>query len=106
MSLVKLRSSPPVGSIEVDGDLDVIVGYDLRRTVAAALRDGCRQLFLDLSRVSRVDAAGADSLRTCAEDVAAEGGELTLTSLSGPLRGIPGLSARSERGPEGDAATA
>ena len=106
MSLVKLRSSPPVGRIEVDGDLDVIVAYDLRRTVATALRDGCRQLFLDLSRVPRLDAAGADSLRNCAEDVAARGGELTITALSGPLRGIPGPSSRSARGSEGDAASA
>lgn len=105
MALVRFRSSPPVGRIEVDGNLDVVVGYDLRRTVATALRDGCLQLFIDLSRVPRVDRAGADSLRTCAEDVAAMGGELTITALSGPLRGVPGLD-RSTREVEGGAATA
>ena len=78
------RASSTLLIIEVDGDLDVVAGYDLSRSVDLALRDGRRRISLDLSRVLSMDAAGFSRLRQCVQHAVAAGAELSLGACSRP----------------------
>ena len=55
---IHLRASSTLLTIEVDGDLDAVGGYDLFRSVDLALHDGRGRISIDLSRVLSMDAAG------------------------------------------------
>jgi anti-anti-sigma factor len=48
--------------IHIEGPLRVPINRHLRRTVRALLRYGVRRLMLDLSHVTRIDAAGVGEL--------------------------------------------
>lgn len=92
MNEVVLHVSPPVAAIEVDGRLDLIRAHDLRRAVEDALRLRCLHLTLDLSRVAAWDSVGVGTVVACRERVAAEGGELVVQRLSGPLSRVEALT--------------
>ena len=73
-------------SIEVDGDLDVVAAYDLRRRLDHALRQGVDFVGLDLTRVTSADHDGVQALRRCCDAAVAAGVVLALTGCSRPLR--------------------
>ena len=68
--LVTLRDLDGTCVIEVDGDLDLVGGYDLRHAFAAALRSATGAVVLDLSRVAAVDDQGLASLDWCSTHAA------------------------------------
>jgi len=74
-----------VAVIDPEGDLGIRTMVELKNTVAALLRDGCRTLIVDCHSVQRVEAMGIGVLveRLCrARDL---GGTLVLTSLTTEL---------------------
>ncbi|GAB2867177.1 STAS domain-containing protein [Nocardioides pacificus] len=68
--------------IEIDGDLDCVTSYDLHRAVSAALSQGQRRIWLDLTRVRTIDVDGAQALHRCTDQVLAAGGELSFSGIS------------------------
>jgi ABC-type transporter Mla MlaB component len=94
MHQICLQVSAPRGSIEVDGDLGLVAAFDLRRTIESALRQGCRHISLDLSRVLSVDALHVNAVVQCFELAELEGAVLEVTALSGPAAGLPALADR------------
>jgi anti-anti-sigma factor len=86
---ITLLASPPDAIIQVDGDLDAVNVFDLRRAVDAAIRQGCSRISLDLSRVPRLDNGSTHAVLSCRERVRLAGGELTVVALSGPIRDDP-----------------
>lgn len=84
-------------TIEVDGPLDVVAAYDLRRMFAEVIREGESHIVLDLSRVSWVDDAGIQGLSWCSLHAIDSERLLTWSGCSQPL-----LSAlRRSRSPQG-----
>lgn len=73
-------------SIELDGGLDVVAAYDLRRRLDRALEQGSHFIGLDLSRVTSADPDGVRGLRQCCDAAVAAGVVLALTGCSRPLR--------------------
>lgn len=73
-------------SIEVDGSLDVVAAYDLRRRVDLALRQGSRVVGIDLTRVTSADFDGVRGLQGCCDAAVAAGVVLSLTGCSRPFR--------------------
>ena len=67
MRRVTLHHHGPAGVVEIDGTLDIVAGYDLRRVFGHALRSTTGALSLDLSRVSAADDDGVAALRWCSE---------------------------------------
>ena len=95
MHNLHLRASSTRLVIEVDGDLDVVGGYDLSRSVDLALQAGCRRVSLDLSRVLSMDAAGVRRLRQCAQHAIAAEAVLSLEGCSRPaLQALRRLEGR------------
>lgn len=84
MRNIQVRASSTRLTIEVDGDLDVVSGYDLSQSVEQALRAGRRRISIDLSRVLSMDAAGVSRLRQCARQAVAAGAALSLEACSRP----------------------
>ena len=100
MAYVGIRRTADVSAtVEVDGPLDQAGGYDLRRAVQHVIRDGCRRVHLDLSRVGRVDEAALDVLVWCFEHAAVEGVDLRVSALSAPAARSRTLAALAERRP-------
>ena len=84
---------------EVDGSLDVVAAYDLRRRLDVALRNRSHFVGIDLTRVTSVDPDGARGLRRCCEAAVAAGIVLTLTGCSRPFRtDLELLETASSRG--------
>ncbi|SEB51818.1 hypothetical protein SAMN04489844_0379 [Nocardioides exalbidus] len=73
-------------SIEVDGSLDVVAGYDLWRRVDAALRQGSRFIGIDLTRVTSASPEGVAGLERCCGAAIDARAALTLTGCSRPFR--------------------
>ena len=86
-------------SIEVDGSLDVVAVYDLRRRLDLALRQGSHAVGIDLTRVTSADFDGVQGLRQCCDAAVAAGVVLSLTGCSRPFRAdLAALESRSSRG--------
>jgi anti-anti-sigma factor len=95
MRNIHVRASSTRLVIEVDGDLDVVGGYDLSRSVELALRDGRRRIAIDLSRVLSMDAAGVSRLRQCAQRAVRVGAVSSLEACSRPaLQALRKLEGR------------
>lgn len=78
--------------IEVEGELDLIGGYDLRTAFTAALRSSSGAVALDLSSVTAVDDRGLASLEWCSVQAVDARRVLTWTACSHPF--IRDLTAR------------
>lgn len=63
--LVAVRDLDGTCVIEVDGELDLVSGYDLRHAFATALHSATGPVTLDLSRVTAVDGQGLATLEWC-----------------------------------------
>ena len=63
--LVAVRDLDGSCVIEVDGELDLVSGYDLRHAFAPALHSSTGAVTLDLSRVRAVDDQGLATLEWC-----------------------------------------
>jgi anti-anti-sigma regulatory factor len=74
-----------VCAITVEGDLDLIGGYDLRNAVAAALHRSSGAVALDLSSVTAVDDRGLASLEWCSAQAVEARRVLTWSACSHPL---------------------
>ncbi|WP_180936035.1 STAS domain-containing protein [Nocardioides ungokensis] len=74
-----------VATVEVDGVLDLIGVHDLERAMESALAQGCRKVWLDLSRVPRVEPGCDAELRGCLAEARTRGARLGLASISAPL---------------------
>lgn len=85
MLRVTLHHHGPAGVVEIDGTLDIVAGYDLRRVFGHALRSTTGVLSLDLSRVSAADDDGVAALRWCSEQAIAERRVLMWATCSRPL---------------------
>ena len=86
MHHITSSTAPGGTSIEVDGSLDVVAAYDLRRRVDLSLQQGSRVIRLDLTRVTSADLDGVQGLRRCCDAAVAAGVVLSLTGCSRPLR--------------------
>lgn len=73
---------PPVAHLKVDGELDLATCGRLEVAVRDAVRDGCRQVTLDLSGVTFMDSSGLHALSGSRRTVRAAGGRLRVVSLS------------------------
>lgn len=82
---VTLTVSGPRATVEVDGELDLVVLHDMRLAMEAALRQNCREIWLDLSHVQRVDPDCSDALSRHLEHVSHQGAHLRLVALSAPI---------------------
>lgn len=71
--------------IEVDGALDAVGAYDLRRVLVAALQGAPGDIVLDLSRVTFADDHGVSTLSWCSEQALAAGRTLSWSSCSQAL---------------------
>ena len=78
--------------IEVEGELDLIGGFDLRDAFDAALRSSSGALTLDLSSVTAVDDRGFACLEWCSAQAVESRRVLTWRACSGPL--LHSLNAR------------
>jgi len=79
---VRWSEAHKVAVIDPEGDLGIRTMVELKNTVGALLRDGCRTLVVDCHGVRRVEAMGIGVLveRLCrARDM---GGTLVLTGLT------------------------
>jgi anti-anti-sigma factor len=94
MHHISLEVSPPLGRIEVDGDLGLVAAHDLQRAVETALSQGCRCILLDLSRVVSVDSSHVGALVRCFGLAEVEGAELKVARLSGPAGRVSVLADR------------
>jgi len=100
---VTVRALDRAQVIEVDGDLDVIGGHDLRQAFSAALRTSTGDVALDLSSVTAVDDLGAASLEWCSAQAIEARRILTWTACSQPLvRDLRARSASPSRHPGSD----
>ncbi|MGZ5401121.1 MAG: STAS domain-containing protein [Nocardioides sp.] len=66
---VTLRELDGTCVIEVDGELDLVSGYDLRHAFKTVLTTSTGAVTLDLSRVTAVDDQGLSSLEWCSARV-------------------------------------
>lgn len=88
-----------VTSIEVDGSLDVVAAYDLRRRLDTALQQGSHFVGIDLTRVTSADVDGVQGLRRCCDAAVAAGIVLALTGCSRPFRAdLAAVETHSSRG--------
>lgn len=71
--------------IEVDGALDAVGAFDLRRVLSAALQGAPGDIVLDLSRVTSADEHGVGTLSWCSEQALAAGRTLSWSSCSQAL---------------------
>lgn len=71
--------------IEVDGELDLIGGYDLRQAFTVALRSATGPVVLDLSSVTAVDHQGLASLEWCSLQAVEARRVLTWAGCSQPF---------------------
>ena len=78
--------------IEVEGELDLIGGYDLRNAFAAALRSSSGAVAIELSSVTAVDDRGLASLEWCSAQAVEARRVLTWTACSHPF--VRDLEAR------------
>lgn len=85
MRRVFVHHLPDVVVIEVEGDLDLINGHDLRKVLAATLQGPPSDIVLDLSRVTSADEYGVSALSWCSEQSLSTGRTLTWSSCSRPL---------------------
>jgi anti-anti-sigma factor len=74
--------------VYVDGPLRVPLTHDLRHSVKALLRRGDANIVLDLSRVSRVDAAGIGELVRVYNMAAAANGLLQIVQPTPWVRDV------------------
>ena len=89
---VTIHDLERVRVIEIEGELDLIGGYDLRNAFAAALRNSSGAVALDLSSVTAVDDRGLASLEWCSAQAVEARRVLTWRACSGPL--VRDLNAR------------
>lgn len=82
---VTVHDLEQVCAITIEGDLDLIGGYDLRNAVAAALHGSSRPVDLDLSSVTAVDDRGLASLEWCSAQAVEARRVLTWSACSRPL---------------------
>ena len=85
--------------IEVEGELDLVGGYDLRAAFTAALRGASGVVTLDLSNVTAADDHGAASLEWCSAQAIEASRVLTWIACSQPL--VRDLRARLATRPRG-----
>jgi anti-anti-sigma factor len=74
--------------VYVDGALLMPVSHDLRRNVRRLLRRGKRLIVIDLSRVSRIDAAGVGELVRAHNMMLAVNGSLRVVNAVRRVRDI------------------
>ena len=85
MRHVTVRDVERTCVIEVEGELDLIGGYDLRQAFSAALRIANGAVTFDLSNVTAVDDHGAASLEWCSAQAIEARRVLMWTACSQPL---------------------
>jgi anti-anti-sigma factor len=84
---IRWSEAHKVAVIDAQGDLGIRTMVDIKNTVGALLRDGCRTLIVDCGGVQRVEAMGLGVLveRLCrAREV---GGTLALANLAPEFAG-------------------
>jgi anti-anti-sigma factor len=74
--------------LRVDGTLRMPVDGELRSRVESLFRSGVRRVFLDLSGVSNIDAAGVGELIHIFNAAAAAGGVLEIAQMSPRVRRV------------------
>lgn len=74
--------------VHVEGTLGTPVSHVLRHNVASLLRRGERRIVLDLSAVSRIDAAGIGELVRAFNTTAAVNGRLRIVNATAWVRQI------------------
>jgi anti-anti-sigma factor len=87
MTVLKLGSRRPI-IVRVEAPLRVPVSRALRREVRALLRGGERAIVVDLTGVSRIDAAGVGELIRAFNMTAAVDGALRIANASAWVRQI------------------
>ncbi len=79
-------SAPPVARVRVRGELDLATAPALHAQLGALLRDGYRDLELDLEDVDFCDVAGLNMLLRTHADAVRAGGGLVVRGSCPPLR--------------------
>jgi anti-sigma B factor antagonist len=79
MTVARERRSDRICVLHISGPLRFPIDARLRHTVRALLARGERRLVLDLSQVSRIDAAGVGELVRAYNMAAAVNGQLRIT---------------------------
>lgn len=77
--------------VTVSGEIDIATAGQLRSRLAGPA-DGGQQVVIDFSRVSFIDAAGADVLAGAAARAAARGGSLQLAAAGRQVRRVLALT--------------
>lgn len=83
MTRVTASTTPAATTLEVDRLLDSAAVNDLSCALSRAIRDGCKRIDDDLSRIVAVDMS---ALRTLRDDVADRVVAVTYAALSVPVR--------------------
>lgn len=73
---------PPVSHVKVEGELDLATADRLELAVRDAVRDGCRQVALDLAGVTFMDCSGLRALSGSQRTVSSAAGRLRIVALS------------------------
>ena len=79
-------SAPPAALVRVSGELDLATAPRLHARLEALLRDGFRDLDLDLDEVEFCDVAGLNMLLRSHADAVRSGGRLVVHGGCPPLR--------------------
>ena len=82
--------------LQVAGEIDMATAPDVSQLGASALSDGAAELWIDLSEVEFIDAAGVHALLDLDELAAADGRRLAVISPSGRIRRVLDLAGATE----------
>lgn len=86
MTVVPCPCSDTLAALCIEDGLRAPVGRELRRSVRTLIRQGERNIVLDLTRVSSIDAAGVGELVRSYNMAAASHGALRVMSTSAYVR--------------------
>lgn len=89
--IIAVHRRPGHVLVTVSGEIDITTAGQLRGRLAGPARSG-RQVIVDFSRVSFIDAAGAGVLAGAAARAAARGGSLQLAAASWQVRRVLALT--------------
>jgi len=93
MRRVSLHDHEHAVIVEIEGDLDIVAGHDLRHAFSFALQSTAGPVSFDLSRVSAADDHGIAALSWCCDQAIAAQRVLSWFTCSQPL--IDDLRTRS-----------
>lgn len=93
---IRILTRPPTTVVEISGELDVAAASALRTAITSTLDEELRDLRLDLSALTFVDAAGLQALARARAEAIVRGAHLEVTDWGSALDRVAlGATARA-----------